>query len=171
MLIRNLTDIVSKGGNLLLNVGPDQKGRFPEQTEPILKAFDKWLSINGEAIYATQPWRTFGESVAAAEKEVSDQGAFHDAEYDGTPKNIIPDIRYTRKGNNVYAIVRHVASDSYTLSAFSPATDRVMEVTLLENGENVRWALTEDGLSIKGVNRGLLKDDPKYVMKVSLATE
>ena len=171
MLIRNLTDIVSKGGNLLLNVGPDQKGRFPEQTEPILKAFDKWLSINGEAIYATQPWRTFGESVAAAEKEVSDQGAFHDAENDGTPKNIIPDIRYTRKGNNVYAIVRHVGSDSYTLSAFSPATDRVMEVTLLENGENVRWALTEDGLSIKGVNRGLLKDDPIYVLKVALATE
>lgn len=55
VMIRHLTDIVSKGGNLLLNVGPDGKGRFPALAGPRLKAFGQWLALYGEAIYGTRP--------------------------------------------------------------------------------------------------------------------
>jgi alpha-L-fucosidase len=52
-LIRNLSDIASKGGNYLLNVGPDAEGVIPEPEVERLKAIGRWLRTNGEAIYAT----------------------------------------------------------------------------------------------------------------------
>lgn len=170
MLIRNLTDIVSKGGNLLLNVGPNQKGCFPEQTRPIFDAFNRWLSDNGEAIYGTRPWRVFGESVATDITEESAQTEFHDAVFDGTPKNIVPDVRYTRKNNTIYAIVRNVPSASYTLSAFSPKTDKVKSVTLLKHGNKADWRLTKDGLQINGMG-SIAGNTPIYVLRVDLESD
>lgn len=53
-LIHNLVDIVSKGGNYLLNVGPKADGTFPEESVQRLKEIGEWMRINGESIYATQ---------------------------------------------------------------------------------------------------------------------
>lgn len=53
-LIRNLIDIVSKGGNFLLNVGPTAEGRIPEASIERLKAMGKWMSVNSEAIYGAE---------------------------------------------------------------------------------------------------------------------
>jgi alpha-L-fucosidase len=52
-LIRNLVDIASKGGNYLLNVGPDATGEFPAPIVERLKAIGQWTRVNGEAIYGT----------------------------------------------------------------------------------------------------------------------
>jgi alpha-L-fucosidase len=52
-LIRNLCDIASKGGNYLLNVGPDALGQIPQPSIDRLKAVGSWMKANGEAIYAT----------------------------------------------------------------------------------------------------------------------
>jgi len=74
-LIRALVECVSKGGNLLLNVGPNAKGEFPEESVEILTEIGKWMSKNGESIYGC------GNA--------------------GLPK---PEWgRYTRKGNKLYA--------------------------------------------------------------------
>ena len=53
MLIRNLVDIVSKGGNYLLNVGPTAEGEIPQPSIERLKAIGKWMKVNSEAIYGT----------------------------------------------------------------------------------------------------------------------
>jgi alpha-L-fucosidase len=53
MLIRNLVDIASKGGNYLLNVGPTSEGLIPGPSVERLKEIGKWMKVNGEAIYAT----------------------------------------------------------------------------------------------------------------------
>jgi alpha-L-fucosidase len=50
-IIRKLTECVSKGGNMLLNVGPDAKGHFPKESMDILKAIGKWMSKNGDSIH------------------------------------------------------------------------------------------------------------------------
>lgn len=52
-VIYNLVDVVSKGGNYLLNIGPDEKGNFPEESVRILKEVGKWMKVNGESIYGT----------------------------------------------------------------------------------------------------------------------
>ncbi|MDR1703281.1 MAG: alpha-L-fucosidase [Clostridiales bacterium] len=55
MLIRKLVECVSKGGNMLLNVGPDANGAIPEASVQILRDISRWMSKNGESIYGCGP--------------------------------------------------------------------------------------------------------------------
>jgi alpha-L-fucosidase len=70
-LLRNLIDIASKGGNYLLNIGPDSKGNVPPAEVERLREVGKWLAVNGDAIYGTQP-TLFGDeagSFSSTEKD------------------------------------------------------------------------------------------------------
>ena len=63
-IVRNLVDIASKGGNYLLNIGPDSKGNVPQPEIERLKEVGKWIDVNGEAIYGTKP-TLFGEEAGS----------------------------------------------------------------------------------------------------------
>jgi len=73
-LIRNLSDIASKGGNYLLNVGPTAEGEIPQPEVERLQAMGRWLKTNGEAIYTTDagpyaqalPWGRVTQNPRAA---------------------------------------------------------------------------------------------------------
>jgi len=168
VMIRHLTDIVSKGGNLLLNVGPDGKGRFPALAGPGLKAFGQWLALYGEAIYGTRPWRTYGENYDRHVQEEKNEKEFHDAVYDGTPQEIIPDFRYTQKDHAVYVIVRHVKAASFLLSSFYPS-DNIVSVESIDTRQPVRWKLTDRGLQIEQDTAP--QRFPVYVLKVNMDHE
>lgn len=165
VIIRHLTDIVSKGGNLLLNVTPDGKGRFPELSRPVFSTLCQWMQTNGEALYGTIPWRTYGENLRENEKQEVLNIKFNDAQFDGTPQQVVPDFRYTRKGNDVYVIVRHVQEPAFTLRAFN-ADDRITGIKALDGNDKIDWRLTEAGLEIH-VDR-TAGDFPIYVFKVGL---
>ncbi|MGN5731987.1 alpha-L-fucosidase [Arthrobacter psychrochitiniphilus] len=62
-LIRLLVDVVSKNGNLLINVGPRADGAIPELQEAAMAAMGDWLETNGEAIYGTRPWTRPGDGL------------------------------------------------------------------------------------------------------------
>lgn len=165
MIVRYMADIVSKGGNMLLNIGPDNKGKFPKVSEPIMKSLHQWLKKNGEAIYASKPWRVCGENFDPADVEEIVNKEFHDAIYNGLPQKKSPDFRYTTKGKDVYIIVRHVSTTKYTLHAFQ-STDKIRSIKCLTEKRSITWNLTENGLEVS-INKPI-ESFPVYVLKVAM---
>ena len=136
---------MSKNGCLLLNVGPKPDGTIPEEAQKVLLAMGAWLKINGDAIYGTRPWKVSGEGPT---KVVG--GSFKDTA--GTPFTG-EDIRFTAKGNTLYAIAlawpRMGSSAIKSLAAGSPnAAGKIKSVRLLGYRGRLTWKQNADGLVI-----------------------
>ena len=143
-IIHDLIDIVSKNGNLLLNVGPRADGTIPEEQQSILFDIGKWLKVNGEAIYETRCWKKFGEGDAEIPR-----GSWSDNTAVGYS---IRDIRFTTKGNDFYVIVLDwddstgVLVKSLDKNAIADA--KIQNVQLLGSNEKIEWELTDAGLKL-----------------------
>lgn len=101
--IQDLVDIVSKNGCLMLNIGPRADGSIPDEDRHILLEIGKWLSVNGEAIYDTQIWRTSSEGPTKVQ-----EGQFADNVKKGYTSE---DIRFTMNGTHLYATVLNYPKD------------------------------------------------------------
>ncbi|MCM8730564.1 alpha-L-fucosidase [Hephaestia sp. GCM10023244] len=147
-LIADLIDIVSKNGNLLLNVGPKADGTIPEEIASVLKGMGGWLKVNGEAIYDTRPFKYFGEgSTKSGQVRVGGQ-----VEESATKGFGVDDIRFTTKGDNLYAMglerPKNGAVLIKTLYAGNPYLNAPIKSIELLDGGKIKWQQTPEGLKI-----------------------
>ena len=145
-LIDELVDIVSKNGNLLLNIGPKADGTLGKDNERILRGIGTWLKRNGEAIYGSRPWKIFGEGPT----QVS---AGHHSEGENAA-NVAADIRFTTRGDMLYATSLAWPEDGAflikSLAAGNPYEIRpVASVELVSGDNSIHWKQTADGLEIE----------------------
>lgn len=114
-VIHNLVDIVSKNGQLLLNVGPRADGTIPDGARQVLRKVGEWLNINGEAIYNTRPWCVAGEGPTKTVADMSRGGHFNET---GEARLCAHDLRFTTAGNAIYIICLGVPGDEVFVNTF-----------------------------------------------------
>lgn len=145
-IIRTMADIVSKNGQLMLNISPKADGTIPDNQKKVLLEIGEWMRKNGEAIYGTRPFVEYGEGPARMESS----GGFAKMKGSYTAK----DIRYTRKGNVVYAIVLGWPRENQqvTMTMFGKGNKaeniEIKEVTMPGIKVKIRWERTDTGLVV-----------------------
>ncbi len=152
-LICDLIDIVSKNGNMLMNVGPKPDGTITKEETEILLQIGEWLSVNGDGIYGTTFWKTFGEGEVNAE-----DGFFKDNDEKPFTEN---DFRFTYKNGCIYAFQMRPSKNVKikTLKKHNPHDYIIDNITLLGSDEKIEFERNEEALYIN-INSELKTDLP-----------
>jgi len=171
-LVLMLVDIVSRGGNLLLDIGPKADGSIPPIMEERLLQIGDWLKVNGEAIYGTQPWKRAKQWSTGEQPKIGYNQEF-EASYDFS-KLIAPpsdgkasiDAFFTAKGNNFYAILTRWPGQTFTLKEYTGAKPRA--VSLLGSAAPLRVHSGAGTLTVELPELpGELLAQPAWVLKFS----
>lgn len=158
-----LIDITSKNGVLLLNISPMSNGTIPDNQREVLLEMGDWLSRNGEAIYGTRPWYTFGEGPTKEPgTDSSNRAAFLKIKYSKE------DFRFTTKDNVIYVIQmgESSAGETFLLNSFSSDIQSVKTVTVLGSDESINWSIDSHGLNLTAP--AVRMDSKAIVYKVEL---
>jgi len=174
-LVIMLVDIVSRGGNLLLDIGPDADGTIPVIMTERLSQIGSWLKVNGEAIYGTRPWKSTRQWSAGVIPG-SDYNKEFQAAYDVTKLTIAPEpgkasieAFFTTKGGDLYAILPRWASQSPSRFNFRlKGVTGVKSVSLLGSATLIKFKADGDGTLIRLPDLPEdLRLQPAWVLKIS----
>lgn len=169
-LVIMLVDIVSRGGNLLLDIGPAADGTIPVVMQDRLYQIGDWLHVNGEAIYGSKQWKVTRQW-STGEVPTVKYNTEYETAYDVTklvtkpePGKAAIEAFFTTKGNAIYAILPRWPAHSFELKNVSG----VKSVTLLGSPDTLKFKRAAGGVTI---DLPLLPDEllhqPAWVLKVS----
>ena len=157
VLILMLADVVSHGGNLNLDIGPDGTGKIPPIMQERLLQIGKWLKVNGEAIYGTHKWKTMvqwsaGHQMTGEEYRKKKNLHYVDGGFvlkqtlDPDPGMAVKEVFYTAKGDDVYAIVPRLPEGKLPLKGVVPQENT--QVSMMGSGKMFQWRKAEDGIEV-----------------------
>ena len=147
-LLQDLVDIVSKNGCVLLNIAPRADGSIPQEQVDRLLAMGKWLEINGAAIYATRPWKIFGEGPA-----IIPEGHLADLKFKGFSAE---DVRFTQsKGGKALYVhcLDKPEGGSISITSLGTSAGHLAadpgNVTMPGSDAKIRWSRTAEAMTIE----------------------
>jgi alpha-L-fucosidase len=148
-VIQMLADIVSKNGNLLLNIPVRGDGTIDSDELKVVQGIADWMAVNKECIFGTRPWKVFGEGPATGGAKLTAQG-FNEGK--GKPFTA-QDVRFTQKGRALYAIVLGWPANGVNIASLGTQAkllDRsIKKIQLLGSKEKIQWRQTADALVIQ----------------------
>jgi alpha-L-fucosidase len=160
-VIQTLADVVSKNGNLLLNIPVRGNGSIDEKERAIVEDIATWMQVNGEAIYCTRPWVKFGEGPASENAAPLAAQGFNE----GKGKAFsAADIRFTAKQNLLYAMLMGRPENNVFIKSLANKKD-ISAVSLLGYESKIDFKTSQDGLAITFPER--FPDQPVYVLKIT----
>ena len=146
-----LIDIVSRGGNFLLDIGPTADGRIPVIMQERLLDIGDWLTVNGEAIYGTQTYKRTCQWSAGTRAE--EKRGRYKVKYDVLKLTVQPDpgvafkeIFFTQKDDTLYCICPVYPDGSLTVKDLK--LKRSAKITLLGTDEAVAWKQVGDNVNV-----------------------
>ena len=144
-----LLDVVSRNGNLMLNFPLPNSGMLDQQEVQILEEITEWMQVNGEAIYATRPWKISG----AAPPELKKIGSETNFNEKSRKELTADDVRFTTKGNVLYAFVMGVPQENAVVASLASNgkqnVRKISRVELLGFPGKLEWAQDNAGLHVK----------------------
>ena len=165
-VIQMLCDVVSKNGNLLLNIPIRGDGTIDDKEQAVLEGIGAWMDVNKECIFGTRPWKVFGEGPASEGAALSAQG-FNEGK--GKPFTAA-DFRFTTKSNVLYAIELGWPTNAVAIKSLGTAAKLLDKsiggITLLGSAEKVQWSQNADALTIKPPQN--TPSDAAVVFKITL---
>ncbi|WP_103190784.1 alpha-L-fucosidase [Formosa algae] len=161
-LLYYLVDIASKGGNFLLNIGPDGEGRVPEQSAQGLLEIGDWLKTNGDAIYGTTRWKITREG----NEDGLLGGTEHRAKKGFSRSFSANDFWFTSKANTVFAISFVNPKSQVEIKSFQLTNGKVENVRLLGDTSELKWKQGKDGLVVDLTDIQIGPDG--YVLEITL---
>ena len=149
-IIDGFVDRVSRGGGLMLSISPKGDGSIPQEQKDILRAIGQWLKVNGEGIYGTRKWKI--ETEGPVDKFLSDSGS--KIMWNFEDKCDAGDIRFTKKGNRLFAFVLdwpkngEVLIKSLHSNEKISTTNEIVSVKMLGTKGQLKWHRDKSGLKV-----------------------
>jgi alpha-L-fucosidase len=149
-IIQMLVDIVSKNGNLLLDVLQTPEGDVEDDVVQILTDIGDWMQTNGEAIYGTRPWKTYGEGPSVTEpQEKSQYGGIVDFR-----KYTAADLRFTQKENTLYCFCMEKPDNDVRIKSLglkAPTGQKIASISMLGSKKKIKsmYSTTAKDFSVK----------------------
>ncbi|WP_084579634.1 alpha-L-fucosidase [Sphingomonas azotifigens] len=144
-VLQRLADVISKNGNLLLSVPQRGDGTIDAEEERILDDLGAWMAVNGEAVFRTRPWRSYGEGPTQLAAGMQNE--------DGFKGFTEQDVRFTTKGDTLYLFFLKAPTGPVTVRSLGLGAGRVARARLLGGGD-VAFRQAAAGLTLT-LPRGL----------------